>query len=262
MGRDGRGGRHDRPLAPVVVSESQGVRYLHLGSELVQGAMRVARPDSLELEYTRQMMFPLLLRPDAWPRRVLQVGLGSASLTRFLARHRPAAKLTVVELLPHVVLAAKQHFKLPPENERLRIVVGDGADYLARSSSRFDLVIVDGFDGRGESGMLDTKPFFLNVAQRLAPRGLAVFNLLTGRWGSEGSVARIRDAFEGRVLVMPRCGAGNTVAIAANEPFAKFSPTKMRLAAARVRMQCGLDLAKEAASLASSDPGPAAKEAP
>jgi spermidine synthase len=242
------------------VSESQGVRYLHLGSELVQGAMRVARPDSLELEYTRQMMFPLLLRPDAWPRRVLQVGLGSASLTRFLARHRPAAKLTVVELLPDVVLAARQHFKLPPENERLRIVIGDGADYLARSSSRFDLVIVDGFDGQGESGMLDTKPFFLNVAQRLAPRGFAVFNLLTGRWGSEGSVARLREAFDGRVLVMPRCEAGNTVVIAANEPFAKFSPAKMKLAATRVKLQCGLDLSKEAAAMATAGAAPASGE--
>jgi spermidine synthase len=207
-------------------------------------------------------MFPLLLRPDAWPRRVLQVGLGSASLTRFLARHRPAAKLTVVELLPDVVRAARQHFKLPPEGECLRVVVGDGADHVARSSSRFDLVIVDGFDGRGESGMLGTQPFFLNVAQRLAPRGLAVFNLLTGRWGSEGSVERIREAFEGRVLVMPRCEAGNTVVIAANEPFAKFSPTKMKLAATRVRMQCGLDLSKEAAVLAEPDSGTAKGGAP
>ncbi len=238
-------------MTSVVVSESQGIRYLHLGSELVQGAMRLARPDSLELEYTRQMMFPLLLRPDAWPRRVLQVGLGSASLTRFLARHRPEAKLTVVELLPSVVLAARQHFKLPPDSERLRIVVGDGADFISRSSSRFDLVIVDGFDGRGESGMLDTKPFYLNVAQRLAARGLAVFNLLTGRWGSEASLARIRDAFDGHVLALPRCEAGNTVVVASGEAFPKLSPTKMKLAAARVKVQCGLDLAKEAVALAS-----------
>ena len=234
-------------MASVVVSESQGIRYLHLGSDLVQGAMRVARPDSLELEYTRQMMFPLLLRPDAWPRRVLQIGLGSASLTRFLHRFRPAAKLTVVELLPDVVLVARQHFRLPPESERLRVVVGDGADFVARSSSRFDLVIVDGFDGKGESGMLDTRPFCLNVVPRLAPRGLAVFNLLTGRWGSEASVERIRNAFDGHVLVLPRCDAGNTIVVAATEPFPKPSPMKLRLAAARLKTACGLDLGKEAA---------------
>jgi spermidine synthase len=249
-------------MTQVVVSESQGVRYLHLGSKLVQGAMRIARPDSLELEYTRQMMFPLLLRPDAWPRRVLQVGLGSASLTRFLHRHRPGAKLTVVELLPEVVLAARQHFRLPPESERLRIVTGDGADFIARSSSRFDLVIVDGFDGHGQSGILDTQPFFLNVIPRLAARGLAAFNLLTGRWGSEGSVARITSAFDGHAMVLPRCDAGNTVIVASGEPFPKYSPAKMKMAAARVRLQCGLDLAKEAAALASPAAGDGQEDRP
>lgn len=239
-------------MASVVVSESRGVRYLHIGSDLVQGAMRLARPFALELEYTRQMMFPLLLRPEAWPRRVLQVGLGSASLTRFLHHARPAAKLTVVELLPEVVIAARQHFKLPPEGERLHVVVGDGADFVARSASRFDLVLVDGFDGRGEAGMLDTRPFFLNVAPRLAPRGIAVFNLLTGRWGSEASVERIRGAFDGHVLVLPRCEAGNTVVLAAGEPFPKLSPAKMKLAAARLKAGCGLDLGKEAACVVES----------
>ena len=243
-------------MTSVAVSESQGVRTLHLGSDLVQGAMRLARPDSLELEYTRQMMFPLLLRADTWPRRVLQVGLGSASHTRFLHRYRPAAKLTVVELLPAVVLAARQHFKLPPESEWLRIVVGDGADFMARTAARFDLILVDGFDGRGESGMLDMEPFLLNVAARLAPRGLAAFNLLTGRWGSEASVGRIRVAFDGRVVVLPRCEAGNTVVIAGAEPFTALSPARRKIAAARLKTQCGLDLAKETAVMAAPGGAP------
>ena len=50
--------------APVV-SEEDGVRYLHFGSRWIQGAMRIARPFALELPYTRDMMFPLLLRTGA-----------------------------------------------------------------------------------------------------------------------------------------------------------------------------------------------------
>ena len=65
--------------------------------------MRIARPWSLELEYTREMMLPLLLRTrGGWPKSVLQVGLGAASFTRFLHRHRPDARLTVVEIAPEV----------------------------------------------------------------------------------------------------------------------------------------------------------------
>jgi 16S rRNA A1518/A1519 N6-dimethyltransferase RsmA/KsgA/DIM1 with predicted DNA glycosylase/AP lyase activity len=33
---------------------------------------------------------------------VLQIGLGAASVTKFLHRHRPQAKLTVVEIDPRV----------------------------------------------------------------------------------------------------------------------------------------------------------------
>ena len=69
------------------------------------------------------MVIPaLLLRPGRrWPRRVLQIGLGAASLTRFLYRHRPRAPLTVVEIEPAVVAAARQFFKLPEDPQRLAI---------------------------------------------------------------------------------------------------------------------------------------------
>ncbi len=40
----------------IEISEERGVRYLHFGSHWIQGAMRVARPWALELEYTRDMM--------------------------------------------------------------------------------------------------------------------------------------------------------------------------------------------------------------
>jgi hypothetical protein len=33
-----------------------GVRYLHFGTEWVQGAMRIRKPDWPELEYAQQMM--------------------------------------------------------------------------------------------------------------------------------------------------------------------------------------------------------------
>ena len=60
------------PRHSIEVSEQAGVRYLHFGTEWIQGAMRVARPWSLELDYTREMMAALLLRPgDDWPARAL-----------------------------------------------------------------------------------------------------------------------------------------------------------------------------------------------
>src|SRR5260370_13616642 len=47
-------------FAPVTFSEEGCVRYLHFGTEWVQGAMRITQPDHIELEYAQQMLACLL----------------------------------------------------------------------------------------------------------------------------------------------------------------------------------------------------------
>lgn len=229
----------------IQVSESAGVRYLHFGSNWVQGAMRVARPWALELDYTRAMMAALLLRPAAdWPRSVLLIGLGAASLTKFLYRHRPTAKLTVVEIEPAVVAVARQNFKLPDdgEGERLQVVIGDGADFVATSQKRYDLILVDGFDADARTGMLDSLPFYLNCKARLTPSGLMVTNLLSLRRKVRDSLDRISKAFDGRMLPFPPCTSGNVVAFAAGETPVRCHIDALQAQAKTLKETTGLDL--------------------
>ena len=63
----------------IEISEQAGVRSLHFSSDWVQGAMRVRRPNALELAYTREMMAGLLLREPPWHRSTLLDELGCAS---------------------------------------------------------------------------------------------------------------------------------------------------------------------------------------
>jgi spermidine synthase len=227
----------------IEVSEERGVRYLHFGSDLVQGAMRIARPWSLELEYTREMMMPLLLRAArGWPASVLQVGLGSASTTKFLYRNRPRAKITVLEIVPEVVAAARQFFKLPDDPARLRVEICDGHDYMATRSRQFDLILVDGFDGEGRAGMLDTMPFYLNGRERLSERGMMAINLIDRGMSVGASIRRIREAFDDRVLVLPMPAAGNTVALAAKGRPDPVSLAELRASALALKADTGLDL--------------------
>jgi len=228
----------------IEISEERGVRFLHFGSPWIQGAMRISRPWSLELEYTRDLMAPLLLRGGAqWPARVLQVGLGAASITRFLHRHRPAAKVTVLEIDPEVIAAARHHFRLPEENPQLRIVVGDGHEFVATKERKYDLIVVDGYDSKGRAGMLDSEPFYLNCRRRLTRDGMISVNLLTRTRGVGASVDRMRRAFEDRVLVLPPSEAGNTVVLAAVGDAIDESLSDLREAARRLKAATGLDLA-------------------
>lgn len=232
----------------IEVSEERGVRYLHFGSELVQGAMRIARPWALELEYTREMMLPLVLRDDP-PTTVLQVGLGAASITRFLHRYFPDAWLTVVEIDARVIEAARQFFRLPDESRRLRILTGEGHEFVAHSKSRFDLVIVDGYDEKARTGSLDTTSFYMAARERLTQRGLMAVNLLTRRRGVAASEQRMRQAFGEHVLVVPPPEAGNTIAIAGTDPPIADAPGDLRARANALKRRTGLNLSPTLARL-------------
>jgi spermidine synthase len=232
------------PRHPIDISEEAGVRYLHFGSEWIQGAMRIARPWSLELSYTREMMAGLLLREAAnWPRRVLLIGLGAGSLAKFLYRHRPDCRITVVEINPQVEFVARQYFKLPDDPRRLEVRTGCGADFMLAGDSRFDYILVDGFDANARPGALDTQPFYLACSARLTEEGLFCVNLLGRNRGFAASVSRIKEAFAGNVAVFPSCDSGNTMAFAAPEQPVDIPLETLRTRASELKKATGLDLA-------------------
>ncbi|HQR03298.1 MAG: spermidine synthase [Proteobacteria bacterium] len=227
----------------IDISEEAGVRYLHFGSDWIQGAMRIARPWALELEYTREMMAALLLRPGAaWPRRALVIGLGAGSVSKFLYRHRPEMCQTVVEIEPAVVAAAHHHFRLPDDPHRLAIKIGDGAQYVMKPRQMLDLILVDGFDPDARSGDLDTLPFYLNCRARLGRQGLMVCNLLSRRKDFRASIDRIREAFEGRILAFPSCDSGNAIAFAAVGDPVELALNELKASARELKKETGLNL--------------------
>jgi spermidine synthase len=236
----------------IDISEEAGVRYLHFGSSWVQGAMRIARPFALELDYTRELMVPLLLHGDEWPRKVLQVGLGAASVTKFLWRYRPQAKLTVVEIDPRVEAAARQFFKLPDDPARIDIRHGDGADFMVKSRQRFDLILVDGFDADARPGQLDTLPFYLDCRARLADDGLLCVNLLSRRKDFGKSVKRLEEAFDEHAIAFPSCDSGNAIALARTGTGETPTLEELKAAATHLKEETGLNLSPTLARLAKS----------
>jgi spermidine synthase len=198
----------------VEVREKDGLRALHFGSEWMQGAMRVDSPFELVFEYTRVMMAALLLREAGFPQHVLLIGLGAGSQAKYLYRHSPAARLTVVEIEPKVV-AASASFDLPDDPDRLEVVVGDGAAFVRDTDRRYDLILVDGFNDHSHPGELNTLPFYRACRERLSEQGLLAVNLIGLSDGVKGGFAFIESAFDQRAVRFPRCASGNTIAFAA-----------------------------------------------
>jgi spermidine synthase len=231
------------PKHSVDISEEAGVRHLHFGSDWIQGAMRIARPWSLELAYTREMMAGLLLRPQSqWPRHALLIGLGAGSLAKFIYRNLPDCHITVVEINPQVEYIARQYFKLPDDPKRLDVIIGCGADFMLAGGRKFDLILADGYDPDAKAGVLDTEPFYLACRSRLSERGLLGANLLGRNKGFQGSVERIKSAFDQRAIIFPSCDSGNTIAYATDGDAVDVSLDEMRDRAAMLKKTTRLDL--------------------
>lgn len=228
---------------PIDVSEEGGVRYLHFGSDWVQGAMRIRRPNDLELAYTRELMAGLLLREaDAWPRNALVIGLGAASVTKFLYHQCPQARIDVVEIEPRVVAAARQFFRMPEADARLAVHVADGAQFILEGERRYDYIIVDGFDRNARAGALDTLPFYQAARARLSEEGLVAVNLFGRARGFRASLGRIATAFDDRALAFPSCDSGNVVALAAAGERVEMPASELRERARLLKEKSRLDL--------------------
>ena len=191
------------------------------------------------------------LRDDArWPRKVLLIGLGAASLTKFLYHNFPLAHLTVVEIEPAVIAAARQFFKLPEDPRRINIVTGDGVEYVLGTGRKYDLVLVDGFDEYARSGPLETLQFYQACRACLGSDGIIAINLLTGGRGFNPTVTRIIKAFDDRALVFPSCESGNAIAFAAAGDPVGISFDELKEKALALKAETGLNLLPTLARLA------------
>jgi spermidine synthase len=209
-----------RPVAlePATISESAGVRYLHLGTPWVQGAMRLSAPRALELEYVRRMMAWTLLRPAAELRagHAVQLGLGAAAITRY-CHGVMRMRTTAVEINPTVIDACRLWFRLPADTARLEVLQMDAAAYVRDPERRAsaNVLCVDLYDHEAASPVLDSAVFYRDCAALLAPSGVMAVNLFGRDASFASSAARICAAFGAdRVLHLAPTKEGNTIVLA------------------------------------------------
>lgn len=204
------------PLATV--SEADGIRYLHLDTPWVQGAMRIRKPLKLELDYIQRMMAWLLLREEtAWSTsRTLHLGLGAAALTKY-CHSVLKVPTTVVEINPLVIGVCRAFFHLPNDDELLTVVQGDAAQFVKQDQhvQAFDALCVDLYDHEAASPVLDDEDFYRACWQVLDDGGVMSVNLFGRDASFERSARRIQWAFGlDRVAVFKPTREGNTVVLA------------------------------------------------
>lgn len=204
---------------PATLSEYDGVRFLHLDSIWVQGAMRIRKPDQLELEYIQRMCAWMLWRHPAalGEGHAVQLGLGAAALTRF-CHGQLKMRTTAVELNPEVIAACRQWFRLPDNDARLNVVNADASRWVNDDANlqTVDVLNVDLYDHEAAGPVLDDDAFYAACRGVLADGGLMTVNLFGHKASFARSARRIARAFGSeQVWSLAPTKEGNTVIVAA-----------------------------------------------
>jgi spermidine synthase len=208
-------GTYDKPF----VIEEHDTRSLYFSRELTQSGMRLSDPTALEFGYTRKMMSFLLFVHQ--PQHILMLGLGGGSLVKYCFRFLPATRITAIEIDPQI-LAFREQFMVPPDDARLKILLGDAADYLRQCQERPDVVMIDAFDRDGFSASVCTRAFYLDVRDALQPNGAMVANMVGPKAERCAHLDMIADVFSGNIIVLAVENDGNYLVFAFRD--AAFEP--------------------------------------
>jgi spermidine synthase len=233
-------------LPAVNMSEMSGIRYLHLGTEWVQGSMLIDKPFEIELEYVQRMMAWLLFFDPLKVKKLhaLQLGLGAGTITKACYKTLKMST-TALEINPAVVAACQHWFKLPPQDKRLHIILGDAMKTLSNweqstldirrqsadlTRNFIDCAQVDLYDHEAAAPVLDSADFYQAVRSTLTDEGIMTVNLFGRSSSFDRSLAQISAAFgEEAVWSFKPTKEGNTVILAQRTP----SRPKRDLLAAR-----------------------------
>jgi len=230
-------GTYDKPF---IVDDGRR-RFLHFDLDAVQSAMELQDPGKLALAYTRRMMAFLLFNRK--PKRILLLGLGGGSLAKFCYGHLRSVALTAVELNRDVI-ALREEFCIPADDQRFRVINADGAAYISKLGPCKDVILADACDREGIAPQLDSVAFYQNARRCLAPGGVFVTNVCGNPSTRAAHIVKLRNAFDDEVLTLPVSSHGNVIVFAFKEHRTQEPWEHLEADAAGLKRRFGLDFPK------------------
>lgn len=248
-------GRYAKPF----IVDTGRRRALQFDLNCEQSAMLRHDPCRLALSYTRKMMAFLVF--NRTPRRVLMLGLGGGSLAKFCHRHLPRTALTAVEINSDV-LALREEFQIPADDDRFRVIRDDAAAYLSGLRRSKDVILVDACNHTGIAPELDSREFYHHAWRCLSRAGVLVVNICGDPHSRAAHLTRIRTVFAEAFVALRAQEEDNVIVFAFKKRVPVDEWQRLEPTARELKRQLGLDfplyvrrMALQARMPASKDPG-------
>jgi spermidine synthase len=223
----------------LYLTSENGMKSLRFDGQSIQSAMHLDDPFALALGYSQTMMGFLLFVPE--PKQVLIVGLGGGSLPKYCYRHLPECKITTLEINSEVI-ALRDEFAIPADNDRFAIIETDAADYITNGLADADVIMLDAYDKDGLPSVLASESYYDHCRMALSEKGVLVINL----WGTDAKLniylERLKRVFNDRVWYCRAFNSYNVIVFASNDEGYKMNWIKLLFAASKLESHYELDL--------------------
>jgi spermidine synthase len=175
----------------------QILRYERFGEaaawRLLTDSYSMTATDHYVLRYMQLFAWlPLSLHPE--PRRALLISYGAGNTAQALLSEPRLTQLTVVDVSPEILAASSviHGDRDPLRDPRVRLVREDGRHYLRTRREQFDIITAEP-PPPVIAGVVNlyTREYFMALAERLAPGGLATYWLPVSQLDPSGARAVI-----------------------------------------------------------------------
>lgn len=109
-------------------------------------------------------------------KEILILGLGGGSVAKVLRGRSKKTRITGVEIDPLMVNFGKNYLGL--DNSKVKIEIDDAKKWLLENKKKFDLIIVDVYQGRIYPSFFESDLFLKSLKSHLVVGGIVVFNRL------------------------------------------------------------------------------------
>ncbi|MFP3014098.1 MAG: polyamine aminopropyltransferase [Arsenophonus sp.] len=125
-----------------------------------------------------EMMTHVPLFSHGYANKILIIGGGDGGILREACRHKYLESITMVEIDANVVEVCNKY--LPKHNAgayndpRLKLIIGDGLNFVKTTQQKFDIIISDCTDPIGPGKRLFTSDFYKGCAKCLSKNSILV----------------------------------------------------------------------------------------
>ena len=144
-------------------------RWLYFQDGIAQNMMEDNGQSASIFSYVLEYMSKIF-KSDA--ESALILGLAAGFLPQRM--HENGIAVDVVEINPNALEVAKEHFHFIDTG--IRVFEEDARTYVRRCDKKYDIVVVDLFQGDGVPDYLLTQEFFHDMKQCMTTNGIAFFN--------------------------------------------------------------------------------------